>query len=207
MAATRAIPLNTSATSVEYKNFLTDTALAPGDWVELTAAGKVQKANKSSYNRIVGVAMKTVNAGSLQTTQIQVKGTVVKAGWSFGSVGQPVYIGTDGNVTQSIVGFAPTDVLIEVGLALGANQILIDMKTPILYQVSQNGALAVASSVIYAELAKKVTRDLNDAAVGTGQIAVFTLSGALAAAADLTLPPEGGQILTNRSTIVGVDYS
>jgi len=156
----RAIPLNQS--TVEFKNVLTSAALAIGDVVALNSSGMAVKADKSNGDLIVAVGfVMTASAGGASITiPIRNKGVMMKSGWNFVS-GKPVYLSNTGGVTQTLSSIQPTDWTVELGMAVGVNQIEVNIRQPIGRQVVITNPHAVDSKAVmdYVAIADIVGRD------------------------------------------------
>jgi len=192
--------------TVDFKMFLTNSALAVGDVVALDSSGTLVKADRSDPARlaVVGFMKNATTSGLAVSTPVQVTGIIQKIGWNFTSFGQPVFVDTDGTLTQDISGFNNTDHILEVGIAVGVNQVMIGIKEPISVGVQMNSRYSVTSKALFQVTNNKT--NLSAAARTPGKLAVWTDSTTIGSTDNLTVPNETGTILTDASTIVGVDY-
>ena len=198
--------LNLPQVVPETKNFLTSSALAIGDVVALDSSNLLVKADRSNPARlsVVGFMKSATTSGPVVSAPVQTTGIVQKAGWNFTSLGQPVFVDLNGALVQDASGFNSTDHILEVGVAVGVNQILIDIKPPISVGVQMNSRYSVTSKALFQITGNKA--NLSAASRTTGKLAVWTDSTTVGSADNLTVPNETGTILTDASIIVGVDY-
>jgi hypothetical protein len=199
----RALPISQAA---DFKTFLTNSTLAVGDVVALDSSNLLVEADRSNPARlsIVGFMKSATTSGPVVSTPVQVAGIVQKAGWNFTSLGQPVFVDLNGALTQDISGFNTTDHILEVGIAVGANQIMIGIKEPISVGVQMNSRYSVTSKSLFQVTSNKT--NISAAAHTPGKLAAWTDSTTVGSVDNLTIPNETGAILTDASTIVGVDY-
>lgn len=206
MAVKKVLPLQ-AGTRPETKNFLTSAVIAVGQAVAMNPAGQLVVADRTSKDTsyVVGFATKASIGGSIVTIPTQVGGNLAAAGWNFTQIGKPVYLDTAGNLVQVTSGFPEESYLVEVGLVLGANQIMVRPQPPKLLKAISDEQLALASKVVFQELAKKATLDPNKSRL-TGKLIQFTDDSTIATIDDVNRPAEGGTLLTNNSMLGCVDY-
>jgi hypothetical protein len=148
----RAIPLNQS--TAEFKNVLTSAALAIGDVVAINVSGVAVKADKSNSNLVnaVGFVMVASAGSALVTIPVRNKGIIANPAWNFIS-GKPVYLSNNGAVTQTFSSIQPTDWTVELGIAIGVNQIDVNIRQPIGKVIAAAEPHAVDSDAVIAYVA------------------------------------------------------
>ena len=199
----RAIPIGQS---VQFRSFLTSAVLAIGDVVALNSGGLLVKADKSngSLLNVVGFVMTASAGGAVITIPVRNGGLVQKAGWTF-TIGLPVYLSSTGGVTQTTASFAGSDWIVELGTAIGVNQIQVGIQRAVANAATSGNQYAITAGAVYDALATKPTLSLT--AATTGKLAMFSDPTTLASANTLTIPVESGTIITDASNVDGTDYT
>lgn len=198
------MPIQTS-TRPETKNFLTSSNIQTGNAVALNSAGQLVIADRTikDASHVVGFATKAHTGGTVVTMPTQVGGTLANAGWSFPNIGKPVYLDTAGSLTQDTSSFPDTSYLVQVGVALGANQISINIHAPLLLRAIQDEDLALASGVVF----KEFTHKDRSKEMQSGKLIQFDGDGnTITTIDDVNVPAEGGTLLTTNSQLICVDY-
>lgn len=203
MAIKKVLPLQAS-TRPETKNFVTAAVLAVGDAVALDSGGQIVRADRTAKNtsHVIGFAVKATTGGTIVTVPVQIGGILASPAWSFSHLGQPVFLDINGGVVQNTTGFPDTSYLVEVGIAVGANQINVRLQPPRLLKAIADEQLALASGVVFKQFIQKdQTKELND-----NKLTYVTGGNTLTTRDDVDLPAEGGTLLTTNSQLVCVDY-
>jgi hypothetical protein len=197
----RAIPINQTA---PFKNFLTSSALAVGNVVALNSSGLLVKADKSNANllNVMGVVLTASPGGSVVTIPVLNQGIAQNSSWSFIS-GSPVYLASNGNVTQDTSSFSSSDWIVELGTAIGVNQMTMGIRRAVANTATHASPYAVSSGAVYDALAGKVSLG---SSITSGKLAIFTNITTVGSADTLTLPETPGTIMTDSSDIIGEDY-
>lgn len=196
----RIITIQTAKANI--KNFLSSTSFSALDPVALASTGQLILADSTNYPKVVGLSQKDVVAGTVKSTPVYFSGTVTNSGWNFTTIGDDVYLGSNGLLTQNTTGFALDQYFTKVGIAVSQTQLDIKIESPILNTVKIQSELAVASRVMYAALDKKVdigTENLDNRMVTYSGKSIKSLAGVL-------IPDEDGTVLTNNSLLECVDY-
>ena len=207
MAVKKILPLQAS-TRPETKNFLTSSVISIGDPLAINSGGQVVPAdcNAKETSHVVGFATKAHTGGTVVTTPVQVGGNLAAVGWTFTEIGQPVFLDIAGGLTQDTSAFPETAYITEVGIAIGANQIMVKPKAPVLLKVINDENLAVASKVIFSSLDKAAKRDKTKTNQ-TGVLVQFKADGETLETLDgVSAPAEDGVLLTNNSMLECVNY-
>jgi len=147
----RAIPIGQS---VQFRSFLTSAVLAIGDVVALNSGGLLVKADKSngSLLNVVGFVMTASAGGAVITIPVRNGGLVQKAGWTF-TIGLPVYLSSTGGVTQTTASFAGSDWIVELGTAIGVNQIQVGIQRAVANAATSGNQYAITAGAVYDALA------------------------------------------------------
>jgi len=184
------------------QNYLTLVALAVGDIVALDNTGMAVKANQAiATQTVIGVSTNTTTGGSLQTVVVQTRSLFTFAGYTF--TPGPVYV-LAGALTQNVALLAYPDKLIVLGLAVTTSQVQVGVQPATELQLSATSVSAPTSALVFQELQNRP----KIATAGTvGKLAVFSAGDTLASADSLTIPSQGGTILTDQSKIDGTDFS
>ena len=99
--------------------------------IRIKTTGKAVRASKNSTTlaRVVGIS---IQAAALdEDFLVQTEGTITNSGWSF-TPGSLVYLGnTVGDLTEDISGFADTDAITLVGIAISATEIALNIGSSI----------------------------------------------------------------------------
>lgn len=200
----RAIPLNQS--TIEYRNYLTSSTLAFATVVAVNEDGLLVKADKadSTLLNVVGFVLTATAGGAMSTVPVKYKGIIQNPAWNF-VAGKPVYLTSAGGVTQLISSFASTDWIVELGTAIGVNQLQIEIRRAVANSVATAGLYGVTGSAVQAALASKA--GLSATAATAGKLAVFDTTTSLTSANTLTIPAKAGTIITDSSDVVGTDYN
>jgi len=199
----RAIPINQTA---QFRMFLTSSALAVGNVVAMNNSGVLVKADKSNSAllNVVGFVMTASAGGALVSIPVRDQGIVQNASWSFVS-GKPVYLSSTGGVTQDTSSFVGSDWIVELGTAIGVNQIQINIRRAVANSATSGSMYAITAGAVFDELAGKATLSVTPATAG--KLAMFEDSTTLGSANTLSIPAESGTIITDASSVVGQDYS
>ena len=199
----RALPINQTA---EFKTLLTNSALAAGDVVALNTSGLVTKADKSNslLLNVMGFVMSATAGGAVVSVPVRNQGIMQHAGWNF-QAGSPVYLASNGTVTQNISTWPATDYIVELGVAIGVNQIEVNIRRAVANTAAVSNPYAVTAGALYA--ATVVKANLSVVTPTAGKLAMFSDSSTLASANSLTIPVQAGTIITDASDVSGADYS
>lgn len=203
MAPKKVLPLQAS-TRPETKNFVTAAAISTGDAVALDGGGQLVRADRTSKNtsHVVGFATKATSGGTVVTLPVQISGIWSSTAWSFADLGQPVFLDLNGGVVQETSTFPDTSYLVEVGVAVGANQINVRLQPPRLLKAIQDEQLAMASGAIFKQFIQKdQSKPLEE-----GKLTTVVNGNTLTVMDDVDLPTEGGTLLTTNSLLECVDY-
>ena len=143
----RAIPISQGLQ--QFRSYLTSSTIAIGDIVAMNSSGLVVKADKASSDssNVLGVSLTATTAGSVSPISVQYLGIAQNAAWSFVS-GHPVYLNSSGGVVQLTTTFISTDFIVELGTAIGANQLQFGIRRPIANQVVAGEPHAVSSDAV-----------------------------------------------------------
>lgn len=144
----RAIPI--SQAPVQFRTYLSSSTLSAGDVVALSPAGLLVRADKSNADltNVVGFMIGSNVAGAVVAVPAQFTGIVQNSAWSF-ATGKPVYVNSSGGVTQITSSFGVSDWVIELGTAIGVNQIQINIRRAVARKVvPENADYAVSSNAV-----------------------------------------------------------
>jgi hypothetical protein len=203
MAIKKVLPLQAS-TRPETKNFVTAAAIAVGDAVALDSGGQLVKADRTvkTKSHVVGFAVKTTVGGTIVTVPVQIAGILSSPAWAFSHLGQPVFLDINGGVVQNTTGFPDTSYLVQVGVAIGSNQISVQPQPPRSLRAIQDEQLALASGAVFKQFIQKdQTKVLEE-----GKLTTITGGNTITTLDDVNLPTEGGTLLTTNSQLICVDY-
>lgn len=203
MAIKKVLPLQAS-TRPETKNFVTSAILNVGDAVALNSAGQLVRADHTAKatSHAVGFATKAHSGGTVITIPVQFGGIISSNSWNFTQQGQPVYLNTNGGVTQNTSSFPETSFLVELGIAVGHNQIAVRPQSPRLLKAIQDEQLALSSGAVFKQfLQRDQSKTLEE-----GKLTTITGGNTITTLDDVHLPTEGGTLLTTNSELICVDY-
>ena len=203
MAIKKVLPLQAS-TRPETKNFVTAAAISVGDAVALDGGGQLVRADRTIKSRsyVVGFAAKASTGGTVITLPVQVGGILASPDWAFSQLGQPVYLDINGGVVQNTTPFPDTSYLVEVGIAIGANQLSVRPQPPKLLKAINDEQLALASGAVFKQFIQKD----NSKTLEDNKLTYITDGNTLTTRDDVDLPAEGGTLLTTNSELICVDY-
>lgn len=203
MAIKKVLPLQAS-TRPETKNFVTAAEIAVGDAVALDSGGQLIRADRTLRTRshVVGFAVKASSGGTVITLPVQIAGILSSNAWNFTQIGQLVFLDINGGVVQNIESFPDTSYLVEVGIAMGHNQINVRLQSPRLLKAIQDEQLALVSGAVFKQFIQKD----NSKALEDNKLTYVTNGNTITTRDDVNLPTEGGTLLTTNSELICVDY-
>lgn len=203
MAIKKVLPLQANIRP-ETKNFVTAAEITAGDVVALDSGGQLVRADRTVRARahVIGVAAKTHTGTTVVTLPVQITGVFSSNSWSFTQLGQPVFLDVEGGIVQNTSSFPDTSYLVQIGIAMGHNQIAIKTMAPRLLKAIEEERLAISSGAVFKHFIHRDTsKTLED-----NKLTYVTEGNTLTTRDDVNLPAEGGTLLTTNSELICVDY-